>query len=123
MDERLKKALDFSNYRLSLHNQKQTILNKLEDKLIIYENNGKFTANKETISYITSLIGHDTTKNQETFIILDDLNKPIKILDIGKFLEKLIDTHTVAINEYYIEYEKISRSRNIKKLLNLEENE
>jgi len=123
MDERLIKALDFSNFKLSLNNQKKLILNKLEDKLIIYENNGKFTANKETISYIACLVNNFTHKEQKTLIILDDLNKPIKILDINKFLEKLIDIHTIATNEYYIEYEKISRSRNIKKLLNLEENE
>ena len=119
MDERLVKALEFSNYRLTLHNQTENIKNILKDKLTIYENRGKFTADKKTICYI-DLLSRNTNSN--TCVVADDDNNPVKIIDLNKFKEKIINLHQTAYQEYYIEKTKLLRARNIKKLLNLEEN-
>lgn len=120
MDERLAKALEFSNYRLTLHNQTENIKNILKDKLTIYENQGKFTANSGTLCYI-DLISRLNKTN--TCIVVDDDDNPIKIVDLKKFKDKLSQIHLSAYEEYYHEKTKLSRARNMKKLLDLEENE
>lgn len=118
MDERLQKALNFSNFRLTLYNQKQNLKNITFEKFKVYENKGQFTANKETLSYINNFIDE-----KNSCIVLDDFENPIKITDIKKFYSKLKNLHTVALNEFYAEYERLARSRNLKRLLDLEDDE
>lgn len=118
MDERLQRSLEFSNYRLTVANQKNNIKNQVLDKLIVYFNSGQFTADPITLSYIKTL----SEFNKEA-IVLDSLRNPIKITNLKEFLEKLLTVHNESLNNYYSEFQKINRARNVKKLLNLEENE
>ena len=120
MNERLQKALDFANFKLTLHNQKQNIVNTINDKLIFYENKGKFTADKKMIAYVNAIASN--FPRDKSIVLLDDNNNPIKILNLKKFLKDMVELHKKTMEEFYIEYEKLSKSRNIKKLLNLEEN-
>ena len=118
MDERLEKALDFSNFRLSLHNQKQNIKNILNDKLILYHNKGQFTINSELLCFLKIFI----EQNKDSCILLDNMDNPIKIVNLNKFFDEALSIYFSSINEYYTEFEKLNRARNIKKLLDLEEN-
>ena len=56
MDERLEKALDFSNYALTINNQKRNIRNRVAQLQIIHHLGGVFIANHETIAFIKTLI-------------------------------------------------------------------
>ena len=118
MDERLEKALDFSNFRLTLHNQKQNIKNIFNDKLILYHNKGQFTINSQLLCFLKIFL----EQNKVSGILLDDMDNPIKITNIQDFFDKALSIYHNAINDYYTEFEKLNRSRNIKKLLDLEEN-
>ena len=44
MDNKLKEALDFSNYSATLNNQKQILSKKYQDDLVFYFNGGAFVA-------------------------------------------------------------------------------
>ena len=46
MDERLKKALDFSNYMVTLNNQKRVLKEKFFENRIYYYNGGQFSVKK-----------------------------------------------------------------------------
>ena len=58
MDERLQKALDFSNYTLTLNNQKRNIKNRVQQLQLVHHNAGVCTAFAFTKSvYIVPISG------------------------------------------------------------------
>ena len=44
MDERLQKALEFSNYTLTLNNQKRNIKNRVQQLQLVHHGSGVFVA-------------------------------------------------------------------------------
>ena len=56
MDERLEKALEFSNYALTINNQKRNIRNRVAQLQIVHYLGGVFIANHETIAFIKTLL-------------------------------------------------------------------
>lgn len=113
MDERLEKALDFSNYALTLNNQKRNIRNRVAQLQIVHHLGGVFTADHETIGFIKTLI--DLKK--KSAIVIDSKNNPITVSSLKELFEKLLDAYTSATTEFDIENEKIKKSRNIKKIM------
>ena len=53
MDERLQKALDFSNYTATINNQKQNIKNRFEQLQLVHHAGGTFVANQQPVNYHT----------------------------------------------------------------------
>jgi hypothetical protein len=51
MDERLEKALDISNYMVTLNNQKRLLKEQYAENLVFYHNGGQFTITQELISF------------------------------------------------------------------------
>lgn len=113
MDERLEKALEFSNYALTINNQKRNIRNRVAQLQIVHHAGGVFIADHETISFVKTLIDMEHNK----FIIIDSKNNPITIKSLKELLEKLVDAYISATTEFDIENEKIKKSRNIKKIM------
>ena len=71
MDERLQKALDFSNYTATINNQKNNIKNRFAQLQLVHHIGGVFIANSDTITFVKTLIdmGHksgiiDAKENQ-----------------------------------------------------------
>ena len=56
MDDKLKLALDFSNYMITLDNQKRVLQEKYEQDLIYYFNAGRFTVTQGLVSFVQSLL-------------------------------------------------------------------
>ena len=54
MDERLEKALEFSNYMLTLNNQKRLLTEKYQEELLYFYNGCQFTVTKELINFATN---------------------------------------------------------------------
>jgi hypothetical protein len=114
MDERLQKALDFSNYTLTINNQKRNIKNRVAMLQVVHYNSGVFIANHDTISFFKSLIdlGHD-----KQLVVMDSKENPIKIVNLTELLEKLVSAYFNAMNEYDSEYEKLRKARSIKQIM------
>ena len=51
MDQRLEKALDFSNYMVTLNNQKRVLTEQFKQDIIHYYCGGQFTVTQELISF------------------------------------------------------------------------
>lgn len=115
MDERLEKALEFSNYMITLNNQRTLIQEKFKEQATYYYKGGKFHITRELMSYLYTLVA----KNQKSTILIDDNNIPIEINDVEKFQEELYDTYFQAANLYLTEYNKIKTNRNVKGLVDL----
>lgn len=115
MDERLEKALEFSNYMVTLNNQRKLIHEKFQEQSIYYYNGGKFVATRELVSFVQSLI----SLNQTNTILIDDNAIPIEIEDLNKFADNLYSTYFEAANAYLVEYNKIKKNRTIEGLIDL----
>lgn len=115
MDEKLKNALDFSNYVITLNNHKRVILEKYNDAAIFYYNGGKFTINQTLICFCKTLLDLD----QEETILIDDDSIPISIKDIKEFMDKILNCYTTATNAYLAEYYKLIKNRSVAGIVDL----
>ena len=113
MDERLQKALDFSNYTATLNNQKQNIKNRFKQLQIVHHSGGVFLADQQTISFVKNMIDLEYTKG----VLIDSKDNPVYINDFNELLEKLTSSYFDATTEYEAEYAKIRKSRNIKSMM------
>tara|TARA_B100000963_G_scaffold45112_3_gene33608 strand:+ start:12514 stop:12861 length:348 start_codon:yes stop_codon:yes gene_type:complete len=113
MDDRLEKALEFANYRITLSNQKRTIRQRMHVLQTVNYNRGVFNANPATISFIKTLID----SGKQNAIILDSKEQPIYVEDCADFLESLLSAYTESTNEYKTQMDKIVKARNIKSLM------
>ena len=113
MDERLEKALEFANYRITLGNQKRTLKQRTQVLQTVHYSKGVFFADHVTISFVKTLL--DSKK--EDSIIVDTKENPIHIENLKEFLDTLISAYTEAMNEYKVQSDKIKKARNIKSLM------
>jgi hypothetical protein len=109
MDERLKKALDHSNYMITLTNQKRILLEQYQDDLLYYFSGGQFSVNHQLISFCQSLL---YLKQTET-ILVDDNSVPIEIENLEEFTENIVNVYFTASNKYLNEYTKLKKNRSV----------
>lgn len=114
MDERLKKALDFSNYMVTLNNQKLSLKEKFLNDCVYYENGGKFSVTKDLITFCKVMID---CGNDDQAILIDDNDLPIEIVNMTEFFNKIVGIYSSASNSYYTEYQKIKSNRSIEKMI------
>lgn len=112
-DERLQKALEFSNYIATITNQKQQIKNRVAQLQLVHANGGTFRANQETIAFVKTLLDMD----HKSAILLDSKDNPINVTDVKDLLEQLVSAYFSAMQEYDAEYTKIKKSRSVEKIM------
>lgn len=115
MDSRLEKALDFSNYMITLNNQKRLLEEQYQQDLLYYFNGGQFTVTQQLISFCQSLISLE----QEETVLLDDNNTPIFIEELSNFLDEILLVYANASNIYFSEYEKLKKNRSVQGIVDL----
>ncbi len=116
MDERLEKALDFSNYMLTLNNQKRLLSEKYQEELIHFYNGSQFTITRELITFVSVMV----TANQDEIVVTDDNNIPCLVENLSKFYDEIISAYTLASNNYHSAYLKLKTSRSVEKLVDYE---
>lgn len=118
MEERLQKALEFSNYRLTLNNQLHKARTRAESLLTIAKNGGTFKINQEFICFLDFLVRQEKVKA----IILDSNKIPVEILDVSAFLEEITVRYFEVTNDYLQEYHQVGKSRSVKSVLDIKDN-
>jgi len=113
MDERLEKALDFSNYMVTLNNQKRALKEKFLSDCVFYQNGGRFTITKDLINFCKTMIDFG---NHDELILIDDNDLPIEIENLKDFFQKIVDIYFSASNSYHSEYQKIRNNRSVEKM-------
>lgn len=118
MDERLEKALEFSNYMVTLNNQKRVLKEQYQEHIVYYFNGGQFTITKELVTFVNMLVekGNDTD-----LVLIDDNETPINIQDVEQFLLDTLDVYFNAANQYYADYKQILEKRSVEKLVEYNE--
>lgn len=114
MDERLEKALEFSNYMVTLNNQKRIIKEQYRENIVFYFNGGQFTITQELLTFVNMLVdkGNDTD-----VVLIDDNETPILIQDADYFLIEILDSYFKAANQYYSDFKEILSKRSVEKLI------
>ena len=115
MDEKLQKALEFSNYTVTLNNQRRILKEKYNEELILYYNNGKFTVTQAFFTFVSSLV----SMNVEQTVIVDDNDTPIKIEDTVSFFENVKHAYVTATNKYLDEFQELRKKRNVQGLVDV----
>lgn len=116
MDERLEKALEFSNYIVTLNNQKQLIKEKFFEDVLYFADGCQFTIDRELISFVGFMI----EKGQTEAVLLDDNNLPGQVKNLSNFYDDIVDQYIQATNEYYKEYYSLKTNRSVEKLVEYE---
>ena len=109
MDERLKKALDYSNFMITLTNQKRILLEQYNNDLIYYFNSGQFTVSQQLVSFCQSLL---SLKQTET-VLVDDSGLPVEIENLEDFTKNILNVYFKASNRYLTEYTKLKKNRTV----------
>lgn len=116
MSTRLTKALEFTNYRATLNNQKNQLKAKTQSLLSYSINGGSFTIDVPLITFCKQLLD----EGQQEVVLLDIYKNPIKV-DVAKFYDEIYSRYFEVTNDYYAEYEKLRQSRKVHKILDLNE--
>jgi len=106
LDERLQRALDTSNYRLTQRNQINLAKRKLKERLSIAINGGQFVIDQQLIAFVHVLQQYADGKT----VIINDVNDmPITIDDSADFMEQIVDAYFSAHNKYAIEMATLTK--------------
>ena len=117
MDDRLKKALEFSNYRHSFSTQRKTLKEKIEARLTYGHNGGIFKIDRSLIAFVQMLLDQGRTDD----VPLIDINdNPILIKDLNVFRDEIFDRYFTTTLEYYEQYESLKKQRSVEKLIGYE---
>jgi hypothetical protein len=113
MDDRLKDALDFSNYMITLSNQKRLLREQYHNDIIYYHNGGEFTLTQSLISFCSLLV----TTNLTESVLIDDNSTPIHISDMSAFVNTALAEYTKAGNKYLAGFAKLKTNRTVEGII------
>ncbi len=117
MDERLEKALKFSNYMVTLNNQKRNLKEKFFEDLLYFNYGCQFSVTKELITFVGLLVEQG---NDSDVVLTDDNDIPAKVTDLKKFYEDILNIYFTATNSYFTKYEDLKKNRTVEKLVGYE---
>jgi hypothetical protein len=116
MDDRLKQALDFANYRQTFAIQRKLLKEAVDASLTYGYGGGIFKIDRSLLSFVQLLIDQDRLTN----VPLIDLNdNPILIDDLEKFKNEIFDRYFSATYKYLEAYNQLKKSRSVEKLVDL----
>lgn len=114
MDDKLKTALDFSNYMITLDNQKRVLKEGYEQDLVYFFNGGRFTVTQGLVSFVQSLLNLQQTST----ILVDDNDIPVAIEDLQSFADNIVSVYWEATNKYMTEYNTLKTNRSVEGIFN-----
>ena len=114
MQEQLKKALEFSQYKQTLSIQRKVLKEKIESKLTFGQSGGIFKIDRTLIVFVQMLVDQGRIQG---IILLDQNENPILIDDLEKFRDEILDRYFTSTNEYFEQYQTLKKSRSVEKLL------
>lgn len=113
MDERLEKALEFSEHRATIETQRKNLQLRVETQRTIHYNGGSFCADQTLIAFTKAQVD----LGAETFVAVDLRNNPFTIEDPQDFLEKIVSAYNAAMNEFVNEEKRLRKMRNVKTIM------
>lgn len=113
MDDRLEKALDFSNFRMILNTRQENLKTLMENKLVLSYEGGLFRINQDLLSFIYTLLLQEIGE----YIFIDQNDTPILIADVNAFYQKAKEKYENTIKQYFSSFQKLNEARDIRKVV------
>jgi hypothetical protein len=82
---------------------KAQLKDKYDGKLIVADQGGLWKADTQTISFLNSL-------TDDTIVAIDNFDNPVEVKRT-ELLEKLKETYTKVMNQWYIEWKELESKR------------
>jgi len=82
---------------------KAQLKDKYDGKLIVADQGGLWKADTQTIAFLNSLI-------DDTVVLIDNFDNPVEV-NRTELLEKLKDTYTKVMNQWYTEWKELESKR------------
>ena len=117
MDKRLEQALEFSNFRLILSTRQANLKTLLNNKLMLNYEGGLFKVTEELLTFVSLILMGGTTEA----ILIDENDIPIKIENMKEFAKEAAVKRDKAVEQYYNSYQKLSEAREIRKVIDWDE--
>lgn len=108
-DDRLKHAVDFANYNLTLQRQRENLKARMENDIKVTHNGGTFTVDRDIITFIGLMMYRG---DRET-VVLDDNRVPVHVDSLREFFAKITEAYTGALTRYYKEYTALREARDV----------
>jgi len=115
MDERLEKALEFSNFMVTLNNQKRIFQETYYQDILHYHRGAQFSVNQQLICFVKIML----MEEQESVVLIDDNGRPVEIEDLQKFYDTILSVYVEASNSYMSKYDHLINNRSIEKMVEL----
>lgn len=117
MNENLKQALEFANYRQTFSIQQKVLKEIINAKLTYGVNGGIFKIDRTLLVFVQMMLDQGRT----TGVPLFDLNdNPILIDDLEKFRDEIFDRYFSSTLKYYEQYQELKKKRSVEKLVDYE---
>jgi hypothetical protein len=116
MEDQLKTALDFANYRQTFSIQRKTLKEKIDAKLTFGHNGGIFKIDRSLITFVQMLIDQGRTSGVP---LIDSNENPILVDNLESFRDEILDRYYTSTLEYFEQYQALKKSRSVEKLLDL----
>ena len=113
--QRLEKALNFSNTMKTFNLNKNNLKVKTQNLLSFSTAGGSFSVDQSLISFMNFVVSSGKTE----ITLLDKNEIPIHIEDTSKFLDEVSSLYFEVVNDYYHDYQKLISSRKIEKVLEI----
>lgn len=114
MQEHLKKALEFSNYKQTFSIQRKALKEKVDAKLTFGYGGGIFKIDRNLLSFVQMLCDQGRT---EGIVLLDVNDNPVLVENLLDFKDDIFDRYFTATNEFFEKYQTLKKSRTVEKLL------
>ena len=114
MQEQLKKALEFANYKQTFSIQRKILKEKVEAKLTYGFNGGLFRIDRNLLTFVEILCNNGRTSG---VVLLDSNDNPVLVEDLLAFKDEIFSRYFEATNEYFEQYQSLKKSRSVEKLL------
>jgi hypothetical protein len=114
MQDQLKQALEFANYRQTFSIQRKILKEKIAAKLTLGYNGGLFHIDRILLTFVEMLLTKGRTNG---VVLLDQNDNPILIEDLEVFRDECLDRYFEATNEYFEKNQNLKKSRSVEKLL------
>jgi hypothetical protein len=116
MDDRLKKALDFANYRQTFAIQRKTLKETTDAELTYGCNGGIFKIDRTLLNFVQLLIDQGRCDNVP---LIDANDNPILIINLEEFRDEIFDRYFSTTYKYLELYSALKKSRSVEKLVDL----
>ena len=116
MDQRLEKALEFSNLRMTQSIERRRLKDKVNTDLTYAHNGGIFVIDRTLLTFLQTLqskVGYGSA------VILDDKMNPVEIKNVTEFADAIWELYFKTTKQYLWDLNNLKQRRTVKDIVSI----